>query len=420
MEKKQIRGLYNNAILIILLIFSAFPLLSRLLQSICLITLSLLTIIYFLLEEKKKWSLSKTKTLFSLSIFFEVYFITLIYSNNLSSGLNYIKVMLPIILFPLIFLVNKEFILQKNNVKNYTYIFVSSILMFLIYLNLFVYKSFVIKDLNIVQIRDSFEKATKVHGTYFSLWIGFAVIMLLFKIRENKKNYYFITVASLIIIYFVYWQNIIAARMPLVTTVFFILVFTIKNNIKLFGILSTFIFFGLYFIPQKVLFIERFERIKNYDFTFPKGDYTINWPNISPEQVRNGIYYCSYLKFKNAPLLGYGIGDVDNILQDCYDCKFTNTNTYKLLKYNSHNQFLDIILVSGFIGFLIIFIFQVNIIRRAIKNNFFIYVFFLLYFLLNMSFENLLCRQDGVIFFSFFNSLLFIQLIPKNEKSINS
>lgn len=420
MKKDKLILLYNNAVLILLLIISAFPILSRVVQSISIISLSILTIIYLLFEAKKHWSFSKTKIIFSLSIFFWVYLVTLIYSKNLSYGLNNIKIMLPIVLFPLIFLVNKERILQKKYIKMYTYIFIGSIIIFLIYLNLFVYKSLVIKDLNIIQIRDSFEKATKVHGTYFSLWIGFAVVLLLFKIRENKKNYYFITIASLIILYFIYWQNIIAARMPLLATVVFIFIFIIKNNIKLFLLLIIFFLSGIYYIPQKILFTERFERIKNYDFTFPKGDYTINWPNISTEQVRNGIYYCSYQKIKEASVLGYGVGDVDNLLQDCYDCKFTDTNTYKLIKYNSHNQYLDILLVSGFIGLFIIVFFQIKNIKIALKNKNSLYIFFLFYFLLNMSFENLFSRQDGVMFFSFFNSLLFIQLIPNNEKSINS
>lgn len=420
MKKEKLIKTYRIAIVILVLIFSAFPILPRVIESMVLILLTVLSLGYFFLEGKKEWSVSKTKIIFALSIFFWVYLSTLIYTSNISYGLNNIKIMLPMVLLPLIFLINKDLLLDKKNKDKYIFIYITSILVFLIYLNVFVYKMLIIKDLNIVEIRDLFEKSTKVHGTYFSLWIGFGIILLLFKIQENKTKKLFLTTASLIILFFIYWQSIISARMPFVVTILFLVLFLFKSNFKFLIFILILIGTTFFILPKNVVFTERFERIKSYDFSFPKGEYSKNWKNISTEQIRNGIYYCSYKKIKEAPFFGHGVGDADDKLQECYDCKFTDTNTYKLLKYNSHNQYLDFILVSGLIGILIIMVFQYKIIKIAVKNKNIIYLYFLFYFILNISFENVLNRQDGVVFFSFFNSLLFFQIHKKNEESLNT
>ena len=63
---------------------------------------------------KKKWSFAETKKVFNFGVFFWVYLITLTYTKNLNYGLNNIKIMLPIILLPSIFLVNEELLLKKK------------------------------------------------------------------------------------------------------------------------------------------------------------------------------------------------------------------------------------------------------------------------------------------------------------------
>lgn len=410
---------YKNVVMCLMLIFSAFPILPRIVESIIIIILALLSLIYFMKEGKKIWKLSDTKQVFEISIVFWVYFCTMFYTKNISYGLDNVITMLPVIIIPLVFLVNKELLLTKKNIDIFINIYLISIFSFLTYLNLFIYKTFYITDFGTTEIRTLFEKSTNVHGTYFSVWIGFGVILILFKISENKKNILFLLTATPIILFFIYWQNIIAARMPLITTLFFLILFLFKNNFKILIILFVLSISTLIVFSNKDVFAERFKRLKSYDLTFPKGDYATNWRNISPEHVRNGIYYCSYLKIKEAPLLGVGLGDVNNQLQNCYDLNFTDTDTYKLRRYNSHSQYLDIVLTSGFIGFFIICYYQFKTIKKAIKSNKKVYLNFIFFFFFINIFENILNRQDGVIFFSLFNTILFFNEIIKNNHDRN-
>ena len=252
------------------------------------------------------------------------------------------------------------------------------------------------------------------------MWIGFGVLLLLKKIIENKNNIKKILLFVSIILFFIYWQSIIAARMPFITTIIFLIVYLLKNNSKIMIYFIILVSGILFFVPRNDAFKKRVERIKNYELNFPKGEYSTNWQNISTEQVRNGIYYCSYIKIKQSPIYGYGVGDADDQLQECYNCKFTDTDTYKMFRYNSHNQFLDFILVSGILGITFIMFFQFKILNFAMKSKNKFYLFFIFYFLINNTFENILNRQDGVMFLSFFNAILFFKLNNKNEKSINS
>jgi O-antigen ligase len=80
---------------------------------------------------------------------------------------------------------------------------------------------------------------------------------------------------------------------------------------------------------------------------------------------------CSFeiLKNKDIPINGIGFKATKDQLALCYDTKINNPDKKELFisqRYNSHNQFLDIVLSSGIIGFLLLCLF---IIWTFIKNR---------------------------------------------------
>lgn len=184
--------------------------------------------------------------------------------------------------------------------------------------------------------------------------------------------------------------------------------------------------FSLFFIVLSFIIIlktdrlgDRFQKLSHYNFSFPEGKYEDNYPNISTEQIRNGIYYCSFEKIKQQPILGYGVGDVDAQLQSCYDSTFTNTDTYKVTSYNSHNQYLKIVLSAGFIGLILFLVSMLHLIKVSIEHRSVLYVCFVSFVFLNFCFENILSRHDGVLFFGFFSALFFFTNTQQDEKSSN-
>ncbi|WP_430907153.1 O-antigen ligase family protein [Maribacter sp. 2-571] len=121
------------------------------------------------------------------------------------------------------------------------------------------------------------------------------------------------------------------------------------------------------------------------------------------------IYDCSVDLIKKQPFFGYGVGDVQKKLNECYSEK-----NYKIAEYqstgtdiNSHNYYLNMWLSAGFLGLgSLIFLFIYNLIL-AFRVNEYIYVFFLLAFALSLLTENILVRMAGVFLFAVFNALFY-------------
>ena len=68
------------------------------------------------------------------------------------------------------------------------------------------------------------------------------------------------------------------------------------------------------------------------------------------------------------------------------------------------NQYIDFFIKYGIFGIFgfILFLFW------GIRNNYILYKIFLLIFLISLLTENILDRQVGIVFFSYFNSIFFI------------
>ncbi|GAA0714390.1 hypothetical protein GCM10009430_07520 [Aquimarina litoralis] len=124
--------------------------------------------------------------------------------------------------------------------------------------------------------------------------------------------------------------------------------------------------------------------------------------NSTSEKARLLSWDASFKLIKEAPLLGYGIGDANDVLIK----KYNELNyTYNLEnKYNAHNQFLQTFLQTGIIGVMVLCgIFVVLAIRmRRSRNEFSVF----LILLISLVFESMLVRFNGVVFFSIVMPLL--------------
>ena len=75
-------------------------------------------------------------------------------------------------------------------------------------------------------------------------------------------------------------------------------------------------------------------------------------------------------------------------------------------KLNAHNEFYQVFISIGIIGFIIFVITLLAPLSLAFKINNFIYIIFLFIIVFNFLPESMLETQAGVMFYSFFNSLL--------------
>jgi len=385
-----------------------FPILPKAAESILMILFFIASIACFSKKENKRISRKQIHSIVAVSALFIIYLLGFFYTNNLSKNLEFVIRVAPLFMFALSF--GYLCYQQKFNIKLLKCIYITTLIISILYVHFFLMKTL---DAGVSnwEYRKAFEAFTQVHGTYFSLWIGFALILLVDKLFNysfslDKKK---IVLMLFAIIYLFFWQFKIGARLPLATTIFLCLVLLILKasptikKILVFGIPTT-LFLVLFFNYKIIL-----DKTK---FSLPKGKYELKHKVMTSEEIRAGIYYCSINLIKGSPFLGYSVGDVNKRLNACY-LKEIDSDVYQTFNYNSHNQYLQSFLAGGIFCFLFFVLSILFLIKKAIYNRNKIMFFLLILLTTCFLTENILSRHDGVIFYGFFINIFAFQ---KNKK----
>ncbi|WP_169336916.1 O-antigen ligase family protein [Eudoraea adriatica] len=149
---------------------------------------------------------------------------------------------------------------------------------------------------------------------------------------------------------------------------------------------------------------------KNTDSITKLLDYV-----ISPIPMEEGvdkriyIYDCSINLIKKEILFGYGVGNVQQKLNDCYQEKNYVVTEFRSLgsEINTHNYYFHMWLSAGLFALLfLLYMFGHNF-YIALKLKNFTFLFFLLMFSLSLLTENVLVRMYGVFLFAVMNSLFY-------------
>lgn len=388
-----------------LCLISLFPIFPRIYGSITMLLFFAISVILFK-KRKKKFYYNDIIKFLILSSVFIIYLVSAFYSNNFEDSLNFIKISLPLLMFPMVFILLVDINIDDKLLTQIKKSFVFSLLISTIIINIKL-GFLLFEDMSQWEYRNEFENFKDVHGTYYSLWLGFANLILIKEILEKVKSKEFIKIFIIIIIitYFLYWQITLLARLPLFITLLLFVIFFI-NIIKAKKIFLILFALSLSVVSLIVIYTQKEKILQKINFELPQGDYELKHLEITSEQIRMGIYFCSFDIFKRNFLLGTGVGDVNSDLNKCYKNKIPS-NVYQILKYNTHNQYLQIMLSGGIVG-LVFFIYNLFFLCRvAFLKKDILYSMFLIMILICFLTENILSRHNGVIFFSFFSIIFF-------------
>ncbi|WP_299259040.1 O-antigen ligase [uncultured Aquimarina sp.] len=409
----EVTSYYEKLHFFLICALSFFPILPRGVHSTLIIIVTVLALLYFLLNGRKFWTTKKTLRLISLGSLSVIYIGSLFHLDNFDSGAKMIVRTAPILLLPFSFLLLNIQYWNKQKLKIVLYLYIAVNFLLLSYLHISFFEIIYYSKITSWEIRSIIEESIDVHGTYLSLWISFAVLSTLWLLFKTNKSKIIIGIKVLLMIYFLYWLYILGARMPLFgTTIAFawLLLSLLKVSRKhILLIFSLLLFTGSLVFWKPVL--EKIQEVKNYENAIPPGKYENTYPLISNEDIRSVIYYCASQKIIQKPIFGYGIGNVNIELQQCYDLEFGYTDLFTRFHFNSHSQYLQVFLAAGIVGLLAYLLSVFLWIRWSLIK---LYIPFLLLTFLCLVFENILSRHDGVIFFSFFNSILFFSENKEN------
>ncbi len=357
--------------------------------------------------EKKPFEYKK---LFSISVLLFLFILSLTYSLTFKKGFNRISTMASILVFPIIFglLTKSSFKITKTLQNKVFFGFIASNFLFVMgsfmyfWNQEFTFSQTIIHYSNLINIRLGLYS---IHPIYLSLYIGVSILILIYLIKETKNFKTKIIGGGLILLFCV----ILAILMRKGPILFFsiALIYLLLNYFKIKKTLIGVFFF----VVTTIIAIQYLPKYKNFNrFDEITSSNALENPSSSTA-IRYKIYDCSIQKILESPIIGYGVGNTQQQLDPCYLEKGIDLS---IKTYNSHNQYFSILLTTGIIGIIIYFLGLYNVITVLIKNQNYLAMSIIIYFLLNFLTENIMERENGMILYSFF--LSYFVFYPKLTK----
>lgn len=337
-----------------------------------------------------------------------LFLISLLYTENLDTGFKKIEQTASLLVFPwyFAFLVNSKYKLYGNSKVLYKLLYafiLSAILLNLYYFLYFYFTEFTFADVlyHYSHLIDDKIEGYMIHPIYLSMHLCLSLIFLMFiPLKRNVLNF---TIRGLLVFLIVFFMFLMSKKGPMLAIGLIALFYFFKHNKS-----SLIRGLGVSIICLCVCFLFINDRAnRNFKELF-SIDTVEN--NVTSTNIRYSIYKNAIEIFKEEPLIGYGIGDSKNTLFE------KNKETSDLLfagQYNTHNQYLSFLLALGIIGTTIIIICYIIVFKNQKSKNNYLAIYTIAFYALVMLTENILERQDGVIYFSYFSC--FLQTISTQE-----
>lgn len=426
--------IFNHINFALLVIVASFPILSFGLRSISTILLLALSIFFYFKSREyfnRPWKILLVYSLPMLILAF-----SLIYTEQLGEGAKDLIQLLSFLVFPLAFVLNP---IHQNQVNKLKFVFIASILVLVFYQMIVIGLNFEtvfsepsnyelkingiseeanatadeIQKIKTRRFRNYILEITNTHPTYQAIWIIFAVGLGFSLWKEIKLQWLkavFVINSILLLIFLV----MLSSRMPLIAGGIAALVTMVKHSFKTRVLISlSLIIFGFLVYTLVPSISLRLNEVLKASKSLIQEESDVR--DFNSTNVRIGIYSCSKELFISKPIFGYGVGNVQQPLSNCLVSQ-VNSKIYNWRSYNTHNQYLYFLLATGIVGFVVLIFWIWKLFQWAHIHQLQLFMFFLTFILICFFTENILTRNDGVLFFGFFTGLLFFNSISLLKK----
>lgn len=395
------------------------PVFPKLLSSILIGVFTLLSFLVYFSRKRKNYRFGY----FILSsLLYFTYLLSLIYTSNIEYGLQKLSTALPILLLPLAFgtFSNKQIAFCRKRLKDFLKLYVAAVGV-LVLLSLAVTYQMYGWEKILLGEKLFLHKLNVIYGLdslYLSYHISIALLISAYLFYISKKLWKAI-VATLIVCFLFTALIYLSFKASIVAFVLGLGILSVLiNKPKLWTLFGSGVVIIIGLIVLSPTINNKFSElliVKNQSHK-----------NVESLTVRNAIDECSFELMPDAGLFGFGIGDGKGQLLDCFNEKQSDLFN---LSYNTHNQYLSIVLNVGFVG-LIVFLFTLGmhtIISLNKKNS--LAIAMTLLFAVWMLAENIIERQDGVMYFAIFLNFFYLlnfytgkrkKLILSHEKVFES
>lgn len=257
------------------------------------------------------------------------------------------------------------------------------------------------------------------HPSYLSLIYSFTIAFLIsqFLRDQNMTRCKTILIVTLII-YFQVFISLLSSKAGIIGLFFLwggVVIFVLSKLKErrlaaiYFSAAMTLIFLLLLVMNPTV--VGRFKAVEKA----MTEDYETNSETLDGSVTRILIWKSALEIISEKPIFGVGAGDVRNELVRKYREKMITPAIEN--EYNAHNQYLQTYLATGIAGFVALIGSLAVALVVALRSGNLLYFLFALLFSFHILVESMLERQAGVVFYAFFNTLLFYFALLQKRRS---
>jgi len=396
MQLTQIR---NSLLSLFVLAFFFFPHIQTLIVSICFV---------LVLFDKRFYSsfrrLNNNRLTISLVLYFLIIAWSLIYTNNMESGLRSIETKFSFFVFPFFL----PFIFSDKDLANKTmkifwiagmaYIIVSLADATISFLSNHSVSSFFYSELGVGFLKEG----SFIHPTYASFFynILFAYLALQWIQNSLKGKHKWLVLLSLVfILIFIFMLSSKFGVLALIINILLLLWNYVKKTNQVMRAAVVLVLFSI----LSVIIVSQSPLKKRFESAYSAMKTSTHHP--SSTQTRLDVWSVTSSIISENPILGVGAGDIRDELISKY--QENNFELYVERKYDSHQEFLQTFASLGLPGIVVLLIVFLLLWKRSVASkNYLLFIFTTLFFVFGMV-ESMLERQAGVVFFVFFSLLLY-------------
>lgn len=344
---------------------------------------------------------------FSFCLFYLLYAAGLLYTTNQASGWFDMQVKLSLLIFPLIISTWPQSRLSLQNITRLLFMFLAGCMVETVYFFIVALSEYLSSGSTSTFYYTRL--AIHHHTTFFSMYLNFAEAAILYLLITGKKSFTpaLRILLKFLLLWFFIFIILLSSKAGMLT---FILIgvmggmlMSIYNKKIYSSVIAILIITGLFTIAW-FLFPPAFQRLQ------VAQKAVINRSQIQADTQESTAERVLLWKTATQVALqhwttGVGTGDVQDTFSASYAKQHLTEAHNK--NFNAHNQYLQTFAAIGIIGLLALLAMLLLPARSAFLKSNILYLLFLVIIAFNLLFESMLERQAGIIFYAFFNTLLF-------------
>jgi O-antigen ligase len=354
---------------------------------------------------------------FSFAAFYAIYLIGMLYTSNIEFGLFDLEIKLSFFIFPLVFATLDPGSRSPVLAAWVFYAFVAGCFTAsMILLGIAVVDYIRMRD-PIVFYYTHFSRF--VHTSYLAMYFNLAIAYIGYLMVKRKSQFRPVLRLLLFLLLFLFSLEVFLlsskAGIFSLIVVYVLIILNFMTEYRNFwkGMLLLLVTGSTFFIAIRYLPVTA-GRFKGTEAVISDQQGADNDKQEGTRE-RLVVWKASLEVIRENPLLGVGTGDVKDEMMAEYQRE--GKHVAYSMQLDSHNQYLQTYIATGLAGFLILLLILGVPAFLAITRKYFLYLSFLAVFAMNLLVESMLEVQAGVVYFVFFNSLLFFCLDHQDQVS---